>query len=241
MKSLQFSAKKRPVFAKHAAFTLIELITVMAIILVLAGLILGVAGHAQYKGSLTRATAEIKALEGAIEAYKADNGTYPRDLASTDMLNPEQNFDPASTGKPTYQSSSEFLYEALSGYQPTASGSVPSTTPSGKSYFSFQPNQLGVPPGAPGGVTSPTPTSPYMYIQDPFGFSYGYSTSYQAAVDQASASGNSATMPTGQGYNPTFDLWSTAGYSITAGKQTPTSSTNSSQESVFSILWVKNW
>ena len=235
MQSARTSVWNRLNSARDAAFTLIELITVMAIILVLAGLILGVAGYSQTKASSSRASAEIKALESAIESYKTDNGTYPRDATSTDLLNPQQNYDPASSGKPNYQSTSEFLYEALSGYLPTTYGVIPSTPtpPAGKSYFTFQPNQLGIATGATGATTA-TPTSPYMYIQDPFGFSYGYSTCYQNAVDK-----NLDT--TGQGYNPTFDLWCTAGYSVTSGKQTPSSTTNSSQAAVYSNLWIKNW
>lgn len=68
-----------------------------------------------------------------------------------------------------------------------------------KSYFAFKDNQL-----------SPT-TGNVSYIKDPFGNCYGYSTAGQAG--------------TGAGYNPTFDLWSTAG---------STSSTGTSS-------WVKNW
>ena len=63
---------------RHDAFTLIELLTVIAIILVLAGLLLHIAGSANYKSSLARAQAEIQAISTALESYKADNGTYPR-------------------------------------------------------------------------------------------------------------------------------------------------------------------
>ena len=44
-------------------------------------------------------------------------------------------------------------------------------------------------------------TQPVQYIQDPFGNSYGYSTV------------QSGDAQTTLGYNPTFDLWSTAGLS----------------------------
>ena len=109
---------------ESSAFTLIELIAVMTIILLLAGLILSIAGHAQYQGSVKRAESEIKAMEGAIEAYKIDNGSYPRVAnGSTDNLNPQQDFDPAFGAGPKYQQSCEYLYQCLSGLQPASMGS----------------------------------------------------------------------------------------------------------------------
>jgi general secretion pathway protein G len=59
------------------AFTLIELLVVMAIIAILAGLVLSTAGFVQRKAATSRAEAEIKALEAALESYKADMGDYP--------------------------------------------------------------------------------------------------------------------------------------------------------------------
>lgn len=58
-------------------FTLIELLVVIAIIAVLASLVLAAAGSVQKKGARSRAEAEIKAVEAALESYKADNGDYP--------------------------------------------------------------------------------------------------------------------------------------------------------------------
>ena len=80
-----------------------------------------------------------------------------------------------------------------------------------------------------------------MYIQDPFGNPYGYSTAYQAAKDAADNSGTPGATPApDQGYNPTFDLWSTAGYSPN-GRTTPTNSGNASPAAIYSNIWVKNW
>ena len=223
----------------NSAFTLIELIAVMAIILILAGLILGIAGHAEYDSSLRRAQTEIKGMEAALEAYKVDNGGYPRSTA-TDTLNAYTDFDPAYSGGsgPKYQASSEYLYQCLTGNIP-ANGSTAAIQT--KPYFDFKPSQLGIAHDAIG-VTVATTTSPYMYVQDPFGFCYGYSTSYQAAADAASTSSNpSATPAARSGYNPTFDLWSTAGYSLASNKGTPTNNVAGDAASIYSNLWVKNW
>lgn len=69
-----------------SAFTLIELLIVIAIIAVLAGLVLGAAGSVQKKGARSRAEAEIAALEAALESYKADNGDYPSNSTTANNL-----------------------------------------------------------------------------------------------------------------------------------------------------------
>src|SRR6476469_477619 len=74
----------------HHVFTLIELIVVVGIIIVLAGLVLSTAGYARKKGARARAETEIAAMSAACESYKADNGVYPRDPTAntaTDALN----------------------------------------------------------------------------------------------------------------------------------------------------------
>ncbi|HEV8618656.1 MAG TPA: hypothetical protein VGQ70_04110 [Candidatus Udaeobacter sp.] len=182
--------------AATAAFTLIELLVVMAIIIVLAGLVLSTVGYVQKKGARSRAETEIAAMSAACESYKADNGIYPRDNTTnqyTDTLDARQNFDATQT---VYQNASLYLYDALFG---ATSGSR-TPNPGGRSYFTFKPNQL-----------SPSDQAqPVAFIRDPFGNSYGYSTA------------NQADPITPKGYNPTFDLWSTA------------NSTDPNQ-------WIKNW
>jgi prepilin-type N-terminal cleavage/methylation domain-containing protein len=65
-------------FTFHAsAFTLIELLTVIAIIGVLAALILPVAGAVKKRQYLYNTQAEMAQLETAIDRYKAAYGFYP--------------------------------------------------------------------------------------------------------------------------------------------------------------------
>ncbi|MGH7938945.1 MAG: hypothetical protein ACRD5Z_19955, partial [Bryobacteraceae bacterium] len=94
-----------------------------------------------------------------------------------------------------YQTASLELYKSLSGDLDADRQPNAGVT----SYFSFKDNQL-----------SPA-TGNVQFIKDPFGNSYGYSTAGEAGD--------------GQGYNPTFDLWSTAGSSTASGKSG----------------WIKNW
>lgn len=172
--------------ATTAAFTLIELIVVIGIIIVLASLILATSGYVTKKGRRSRAEAEIAAMSAALEGYKADNGIYPRDTTNqyTDNVDARAPID-----FPHYQLATQFLYAELSGDK-NLNGQIDAAEQQNKTYFVFKPQMLGITKNPDGSVKS------IDYIRDPFGNSYGYSTAYQ-------------TTPT-KGYNPTFDLWTIA-------------------------------
>jgi prepilin-type N-terminal cleavage/methylation domain-containing protein len=175
------------------AFTLIELIVVVGIIAVLAGLVLSTVGYARKKGARARAETEIAAISAALENYKADNAVYPSNN-NTNNLDARTNGDPGSSD---YRNASLDLYNLLFG---ATSGSR-TPDPGKRSYFVFKPNML----------FPADQTQNVQYVQDPFGNSYGYST---AANPQANPT------PSGTpGYNPTFDLWATAG--LTADPTSP--------------------
>src|SRR5437016_6407577 len=98
------------------AFTIIELLVVITIIIILGSLILSTVGYVQKKGARSRAEAEIAAMSAALESYKADNGIYPRDSASTDQLDARVHFhaDP-KCDDPQYFTASAYLFTQLSG------------------------------------------------------------------------------------------------------------------------------
>lgn len=215
---------KRP--PRCAAFTLIEMITVIAIIVVLTGLILSINGLVQRKAANSRALGEIQQLSAACEAYKTDNGGYPQDSSSnnyTDSLDAQKSTSPV-TG--SYANASLFLYKALTG-DADASGQIESTEKA-KNYAQdfFKPSRLGTQTGQT--VGSPKYVT---FIMDPFGNSYGYSTAGLAAEQSFRTqllTNSSASRPGTQvGYNPTFDLWSTGG--------TTSGSASDLQK------WIKNW
>ena len=178
----------------RSAFTIIELLIVMAIIIVLAGLILGTSGYVQKKGARSRAEAEIAAMSAALESYKADNGVYPRSPGVTEPTAAggsdglSASHDP-SPEDPVYTNASRFLYQQLSG----DSNGDRALDNNAKQYFAFKPQML-----------SPRDaTQTVAAIRDPFGNAYGYSTANQMNPDR--------------GRNPTFDLWSTGGTTGTGG------------------------
>jgi len=182
------------------AFTLIELIVVITVIIILTGLVLSTVGYAQKKGARARAETEIAAISAACESYKADNGVYPNN-GDTNNLDARTSGNPSS---PSYNLTSLALYNLLFG----ATNGSRTPNAGARSYFLFKPNML-----------SPADqTQNVLYIRDPFGYSYGYSTANQV---------NSA-----QGYNPTFDLWSTAGLTTNPPGTPPDTITPQ---------WIKNW
>jgi type II secretory pathway pseudopilin PulG len=139
--------------SSFSAFTLMELLIVIAIIIVLSGLILATAGYVQNKGKRSRAAAEIAAICAALENYKADNGTYPSDSITN-------GFDVTTSNISAYEPPSLRLYQYLSG------DTDHNRTPEASTYFPFKPRQL-----APLDQTQPVTS-----IRDPFGNPYGYST-----------------------------------------------------------------
>jgi prepilin-type N-terminal cleavage/methylation domain-containing protein len=179
----------------RTAFTLIELLIVMAIIIVLAGLILATSGYVQDKGKRSRAEAEIAAMSAALESYKADNGVYPSDPTATESVDP--------TVSPVPPTASKFLYGEITGDRDFDGG----TDANAKSYMSFKPASL----QRPNMSAEISTTNKVSAMRDPFGNPYGYST--------AKAAGASGSI----GFNPTYDLWSTAG-----GTDVP-------------AKWIKNW
>jgi prepilin-type N-terminal cleavage/methylation domain-containing protein len=176
----------------ETGFTLIELIVVTTVIVILTGLVLSTVGYVQKKGSRARAETEIAAMSAACENYKADNGIYPRDNTASQYTDTVDARNNFDATQAVYQHASFYLYTQLSG---DSSGN---RSPTGKSYMEFKPKML----------YPDDQTQNVQYIRDPFHNSYGYSTANQAD-------------PT-KGYNPTFDLWSTA------------NSTDPNQ-------WIKNW
>lgn len=64
----------------HAAraFTLIELLAVLAIVAILTSIVLGSGRRAADAGKIARTKAELAALSAALEAYKLQHGDYPR-------------------------------------------------------------------------------------------------------------------------------------------------------------------
>lgn len=229
-----------------SAFTLIEIVTTMAIIVILTSIVVGIAGYVQNKGARSRAQSEIAMLSSALENYKGDTGGYPQDTdkLTTDTLSPKKHFTPTDT---VYSDSSLFLYKELTGDKSKINGT-------------------GDPDGVPDTDAAGNPTPIYLKqydpriiladrdantkkitkvkgFQDPWGYMYGYSTAamaeeqkFQLKLKQGQANPTRSTGATNPGYNMSSpDMWSTAGNKPSPA---PASDKLKDQETA---KWVKNW
>lgn len=209
---------------RSSAFTLIEMLTVMAVIAILASLIMAANGYVNRKAAMERVNGEIAALKMGCENYKVDNGVYPRN-GDTDALDSRTEGNPNSSN---YQKANLFLYRVLSG--DLVPEEAPDFKPDEKIYLQefFKPNVLNAKKDENGKIKG------VNFIQDPFGNAYGYSTAAAKAEDEyrkaLKSKPNTARPSDTKGYNSaTFDLWSTGG-------SVKSPATESDQ-----ARWIKNW
>lgn len=229
---------------KNLAFTLLELMTVLAVIVILTAMVVGVAGMVQNKSSKARAATEIAMLGLAAEGYKGDNGSYPQghekpdDFESeipSDKLSPRRHLQPTSK---KYAASSLALYRELTGDN--------DLKPDGKPdkdrpiYLKeFDPRIL-----KKSSTSATSAKTEIEYFQDPFGFPYGYSTA-AAKVEadfqkdlrnpKKDSTGQRKTGDELEGYNAaSFDLWSTSGSS-------PSGELQGKAKELEQAKWMKNW
>ncbi len=208
----KFSTLRINKLGHRSGFSLIELLVVIAIIAILASIVLAAAAGLNNMAARKRAMAEITGMSNGLEAYKRDNGTYPPDSTLASPGPPSGIYDQSPIdGK--YQTSSQTLFNALNG-GPTFELSAGTAPAAGTAvYYPFKKSQVG----------NLTGTS---YVQDPWGYPYGYCT------------GNPSTPPLATDQAPNrgagmFDLWSTGGTTGAAASRGTAASTPNE--------WVVNW
>ena len=142
-----------------AAFTLIEVLAVIAIIIILAGIVIGGMEYAKQRQASEKARVQIALLSKAIEEYKMDMGVYPGTDENTAIAGDV----------------SEQLYQALfkDGYDYTDSSEPPNPwTKATKIYLT----QLDPRNNKQGWLPKTTASTPgtSIKIRDPWGNGYLY-------------------------------------------------------------------
>ncbi len=164
----------------HAAFTLIELMAVITIIVILAGLVVGALGFVNERKAKEKAKVQLALIAKALEEYKLDNGTYP----------PTED-KPAAYTTSTGTSTSSILFDYLY-WDSDRDNSGGTGDTDQKLYIP----ELDPVTSSKQGWTTGT-ASKNTSIIDPWGNQYCYRTAT-----------NSTGVANGGTNNPDFDLWS---------------------------------
>jgi prepilin-type N-terminal cleavage/methylation domain-containing protein len=135
-----------------AAFTLIELLAVITIIGILAGLTLGAAGAVRRHGATSTAKAEVAALQAACDRFYADNNSYP--TTTNSMPDPSSGYSPSAS---TYTNAGQVLFANLLG------SATLTAAPTSKRYFEPKSSMVNTTPST-------------NILIDPWGYIYGYNS-----------------------------------------------------------------
>ena len=172
-----------------SAFTLIELMAVITIIVILAGLVVGGLGYVTEKQAKSKATVQMALISKALEEFKLDMGYYPP------TINKSGNFT-APAGTTTSVILFKYLYWDSDNDNAGAAVGTTSGDLDQKSYLAdLDPSSSKQ--GWTSGTASATTT-----IVDPWGNQFCYRSALGTAPANSAAPVNSDTQ------NPDFDLWS---------------------------------
>jgi prepilin-type N-terminal cleavage/methylation domain-containing protein len=166
------------------AFTLIELMAVITIIVILAGLVVGGLGFVTERQAKEKARVQLALLGKGLEAYKLDMGVYPASANSSDGLT----------------QSNKCLYQALfyEGYDYNKQASPPASWTKATAIYVTDLDPTTSKQGWVPAVTGTNPVIPTTsVVSDPWGNEYRY-----RSAKNTSGGTNSSTI------NPDFDLWS---------------------------------
>jgi general secretion pathway protein G len=76
--------------SEESGFTLIELMIVIVILGVLAGIVIFAVGGITDNGNVAACKSDVKTVDVAVEAYKAKNGNFPANLDPTLTTDPDK-------------------------------------------------------------------------------------------------------------------------------------------------------
>ncbi|WP_395748607.1 type II secretion system protein [Prosthecobacter sp.] len=241
---------KSTLFISHArsrAFTLVELLIVVAIMSMLAALTMGGYTYAMRSSKRRVTTGTFETIKLALERYNTEFAEFPQPASSNQMVQ-----FPPGTG--AYDvSGAACLYQALSGdgYDQIKGVTSSSTSSGGGSSAD----------GASDGKVEGTAEiknkmfvempqtiftrkgSTYVLI-DGFGHPFQYAKAAAPATTAGSGAAGSSGSSSGSGatstattINSTYDLWSYSEDEVNTTKK----SIDTLTDSTISIKWIKNW
>lgn len=181
-----FQYKISQVRRKRSGFSLIELLIVIALIALLAGMVMAASAAIQGKMLRNRAEAFLAEIQGGLDLYKIDHGTYP--------INPADDRDAAA------KKGAHILYKYLSGDFDPVDGEFDLADPDNKIYVESLDYKSSQKQGK--GTVGIGLGGEYVAM-DPFGGLIRYLCDLPNRVV-----GGKQEIRT---LNPTYDLWSLGG------------------------------
>jgi len=178
----------------ESAFTLIELMAVITIIVILAGLVVGGMGYVTERQAKSKASVQIALISKALETYKLDMGQYP---PNTLPKKNGSNTSPETLYIPLFQEGYAYGKETTTPttWKKQIDGvDVPKATTIYLSDMDPTTTKQGWMDPVPG--TSPQPPAS-VKVNDPWGAEYRY-----RSAKFATGAANTDAQ------NPDFDLWS---------------------------------
>lgn len=223
---------------KRQFFTLVELLLVIAIIAILAGIAIPVVGGMNKKGRETKARAEINAIVTAIKQYEADYGTLPFIPSS----NPENDIFITKTDPPakTTGGGYDYAYDEVMAI-------LMNLPPDGKDYSDSAYKRLGNPKrkrylDPPAKTVKTEEGKNGYYFLDPWGRRYNIAldTGYDGKVnlgnckDKAGGTENFGGEPAKKGSEDNYLMGKVFVFSY--GHKGPAANTNDAQKN-----YITSW
>ena len=105
---------------KSDGMTIVELLVVILVIGILAGLGVGLSKIALQKNAMSKVTADLQQLSNALNDYRIDNNTYPQEKTIEEVKELLEDYDNGITYSDPwgnlylYRSKTKFVYELIS-------------------------------------------------------------------------------------------------------------------------------
>jgi len=234
MKTARFT-----IAGRARAFTLLEMLTVITIISLLAALTMGAYTYAMRKSKRDRTVGTFESIKLALERYNVEFGEYPQPNATGQMVV----FPPGN--KNAYDiSGAACLYQALTGdgYDQIKGVTSNSASAAGGSAGASSDGKVEGAAEIKNKMLVEIPQTIFMrngtnyIIIDGFGHPFQY-TKAAAPTAQPAQGAQNASATTPITINATYDLWSYAEDEA----NTTMKSTNTLASPMLSVKWIKNW
>ncbi len=217
--------QKRPV--RRNAFTLVELITVISVIVILFGLVVGGYTYADRSAKRSRSEITIKAARSGLEAYKEKFGAYPKPSNPDVTVAIADKSYIAGGGACIYQALSGDGFDQIDGAEgegtPTSDGNLDDNE-TANLVMTDMPRELWI------------NLDGLYFMADGFGHPIRY---IKSAPTVASTPGESPPEPTTINVG-TYDIWS-YGEDTENIMATSLQASGSSAGNRMDAKWIKNW